>query len=123
MMQLTKNFNSNELECPCCKGLVYDQRFLDKIQIMRTIIGIPFIISPGGAYRCRIYNDSLPNSVKDSRHLHGSALDISSRGWTGSQKWQFANEAFKLCLSLGVYSSFFHVDTRPGYPVLFYGKN
>jgi uncharacterized protein YcbK (DUF882 family) len=121
-MQITKNFWSSELECPCCSGLVYDQIAIDRLQILRTIINKPFNISKGGGYRCRIYNDSLENSASNSRHLYGSAFDISSKDWSGDVKWNFIHEAMKLKFSIGEYSTFFHVDQRPGSPVWFRGK-
>jgi len=31
-----------------------------------------------GAYRTQAYNDSLPNSVNNSKHVHGNAIDIRS---------------------------------------------
>jgi len=81
----------------------------------------PFVISEGGGYRCRIYNDSLKNSASNSRHLYGSAFDISCKDWSGSIRWKFINEAMKLGFSIGQYSTFFHIDQRPGDPILFHG--
>lgn len=118
-MQVTKNFHSSEISCPCCGGLVYDPHFFELIQIVRTVMNIPFKVPQGGGYRCRMYNDSLDNSAKDSRHLHGSALDFSIVGWGGALEWKCVFEAMKLGLSVGHYKTYLHIDLRPGSPVLF----
>ena len=124
-MQLTRNFNSvyDNMACPCCNGLVYEMPFLNRVQILRDLMAIPFHLDKkgGGFYRCRIYNDSI-GGAKNSQHLHGRAMDVSTHGWTGFQKWQFVHEATKLGLSIGIYDRWFHIDLRPGNPVVFYGN-
>ena len=53
---------------------------------MREYLGVPIVIVPpdghsgGSGYRCQAYNDSLPGSVKNSRHVQGKAVDIITRG-------------------------------------------
>jgi len=118
-MQITKNFTAEEIECPCCHGMVFEQTMIDRAQILRTLMNIPFYVNSG--YRCRFHNEAIGGS-KDSQHLTGRALDIKSIGWTGRQKWQFVHEAMKLGMSVGIYKDFFHVDLRIGNPVMFYGK-
>lgn len=118
-MRLTKNFNSSEIECPCCKGLVYDQTALDRLQILRTKIDKPFIINSG--YRCRFHNDAI-GGAKDSRHLYGSAFDISTKGWDGFEMWDMINEAMHGGFSCIIYSNWLHLDLRPGKPVFLRGK-
>ena len=116
-MQLSKNFTSDEFKCPCCDGLEYNEAFINRLQVLRDIMSIPFIVTSG--YRCRIYNDSLSNSATNSRHLYGDAVDISSGGWDGRVKYKFVFEAMKLGFSVGIFPTYFHIDQRPSDPVLF----
>lgn len=93
---------------------------MKRVQILRDIIGLPFYLDPsgGGFYRCRFYNDSIGGAV-NSRHLHGCAIDISTRNWDGAIKWQVQFEAMKLGLSIGKFDTYFHLDMRLGKPVSF----
>lgn len=119
---ITKNLQSHEAECPCCEGLAYEQKFVDYLQILRDMMQIPFVYKPGGFYRCRVYNDSLSNSAKNSQHLSGRAADITTHGWTSNERWRLVKGALSLGMSVGVYSAHVHVDLRVGEPVLFYGS-
>lgn len=119
--QVTKNLNLKEIECPCCKGCVYDQAFVDYLQILRDIMQTPFYYKPGGFYRCAFYNDSLPNSSPNSKHMRGIACDILTHNWSSNEKWKFVRSAMSLGLSIGLYSAHIHADLRRGEPCLFYG--
>lgn len=125
-MQITANFNSvkDHMQCPCCNAFVYDKVFMKRVQILRDLMDTPFYLDRkgGGFYRCRYYNDSIGGAV-GSQHLHGRAMDISSHGWTGNDKWYFVRESQCLDFSVGIYPNFFHIDLRPGKPVVFYGKS
>jgi len=120
-MQVTKNFNEIEMSCPCCGALVYEQSFIDHLQLLRDILQIAFIIKPGGFYRCRYYNDSLPGGAPTSQHLRGRAADIKISSWSSFSKWKFIKESANLGLSLGFYSHHFHIDKRIGNPKTWYG--
>ncbi len=118
-MQLTKNFNSSEIECPCCSALVYAQNALDRLQILRTKIDKPFIINSG--YRCRFHNEAV-GGAKDSRHLYGSAFDISTKAFDSYLMWDLINEAMHNGFSCIIYSSWVHLDLRPGKPAMLRGN-
>ena len=114
MGKIRKNFTEEEFKCPCCGALPEGEtfeRFLDLLQVLRDIVGVPFIVTSG--FRCRIHNDSLPNSVTNSRHLHGDAADISRGGWDGQLLRKFVFEALKLGFSVGIYPTYIHIDQRP----------
>lgn len=123
---LSRNFSTktDPLRCPCCGGLLWEPEgrsgaFIRRVQILRDIMGIAFYISEGGFYRCSFYNDTLPDSAKDSQHLLSLAMDISRRGWCGATRWKFRFRAMQLGLSVGQYDTFYHVDFRKGEPVEF----
>lgn len=117
-----ENFSikGDNLACPCCQAFDYDEIFWNRVQVLRWLIDRPFIIVPGGGYRCRFYNEGLKYSVPDSRHLQGAALDVSIKGWPGDIKWFFVEQAQNLGFSLGLtYPTWIHIDDRDGKPVLF----
>jgi hypothetical protein len=117
-IQVTKNFHSGELMCPCCEALIYDQRTIDFLQISRDIVGRPFVIN--SFYRCRIHNDDTGGSPK-SQHLLGKAADISTRGWTGNDIWVMASTIQTYRFSVIIYQLHIHVDNRIGKPIFGWG--
>ena len=121
-MQVTRNFHSerDHMRCPCCNAFEWSEPFMRRVQIVRDIVGLPFYLDPsgGGFYRCRFYNDSIGGATS-SRHLYGSAMDVSKNGWSGAVKWIFEFEAMKIGLSIGRFDTYYHIDLRPGRPVSF----
>jgi len=97
--------------------------FMDKLQVMRTSIGQPFVIT--SAFRGPEYNQ-LVGGKKESKHLLGHAVDIQCNGELAAMIAHFVlhNNMFN---GLGVYQSgdwksrFLHVDDAHGghgYPVI-----
>lgn len=119
--QITKNLTSEEVKCPCCDAVVYDEHFVNLLQSLRDIINIPFIYKPGGFYRCGLYNASLSNASSTSKHTLGLACDITTHNFSSYDKWELVKFAILLGLSIGVYSAHIHIDKRDGKPSLFYG--
>lgn len=123
-MQLSENFNSisDKMHCPCCNAFQYSEVFIKRVQVLRYLLDVPFVLDRkgGGFFRCRIYNDQI-GGAKDSRHLYGDAMDLSHLGWSGSDRHFFVEQAINLGMSVGIYSNFFHIDLRSN-PVLFYGS-
>ena len=117
---ITKNLSEDEVRCKCCGDVVFHRGFCDRLQIIRDIVGIPFIHQ--SFFRCRDYNDSLPNSSPTSQHTLGRATDILTQGFTGNQKWQLVKAAMSLGFSVGIYSAHIHLDYRNGDPTIFYGS-
>lgn len=85
-----KWFTPSEFRCPCgkCGGGIakMHEGIVAEANDMREYLGVPIVIVPpdghsgGSGYRCQAYNDSLPGSVKNSRHVQGKAVDIITRG-------------------------------------------
>jgi uncharacterized protein YcbK (DUF882 family) len=75
MGNLTKNFDKEEFECPCCKANKIDINFVNKLQQARNYAEIPFHINSG--YRCKKHNKEV-GGVVDSAHLSGFAADIET---------------------------------------------
>ena len=115
-MQITEHFNSkkDKMECSCCGALVYDEHMINRLEILRQLIDVPFRVN--SFYRCAFHNKAVGGSER-SRHMHGDAVDINTRGWNGALKWEFTFEAMKLGFSVISYSDFIHIDLRPGAPI------
>ena len=79
MGDLSKNFSSLEVMCPCsCGADKISPVLIEKLQNVRNITGIPIIITSG--VRCEFYNTSIKASMNSS-HIPdgygiGNAVDI-----------------------------------------------
>jgi len=115
---ITKDF----LSCKCCNAFNYNDRFWRLMQQLRWVVDKPFYTDRkgGSGFRCSIYNKQI-KGAKDSRHLHGDALDVSTHGWSGNERYYLVREAIHLGFSVGIYQSWVHLDLRPGLPVVFHG--
>lgn len=120
LKMLPRYISESEVACPCCGSIVYDQLFVDRIQIIRDALGIPFHYS--SFYRCRDYNDSLANGSPRSQHLLGKACDIKMVGFNSHLAWNLVRLAMTFSLSVGIYSEHIHLDLRDGVPIIFYGS-
>lgn len=106
-MQITKNFKTREFACPCCKKIKYDNELVDKLQILRNLIGESIIITSG--YRCSSYNKKIKGYTK-SNHLTGQAADIK----VSKNKLKELDRLAKLVFhkgGVGTYAKHIHVDT------------
>lgn len=120
--QVTTNLTSEEVACPCCGQVHFEQRFVNLLQMLRDILDIPFHYKPGGFFRCGLYQETLRGGATNSQHPLGRACDIRMINFNGFTKWKLIHEAMKLGLSVGAYSAHIHLDLRPGTPVFYYGK-
>ena len=122
--QIAPSFNivTDHLACPCCNAFEFKEKFWKRLQVLRDIMDKPFVTDKkgGGGYRCRIYNNQI-GGAKNSRHLYGDAIDISTHGWSGEEKRFLVELAIQFEFSIGIYKSWFHLDLRPENPVLFWG--
>lgn len=85
-----KHFSRKEFRCPCgeCNGFPVEpqEKLVRAVDAMRGVFGSPVIVVPpdghsgGSGVRCQTYNDSLPGSAVNSRHVHGKAADFSAPG-------------------------------------------
>ena len=75
-----KNFDLSEFECNCggkyCTGYptYLNRQLLNNLQSLREFYKKPILITSG--LRCRGYNNSIPGSIKKSKHTQGKASDI-----------------------------------------------
>lgn len=107
---------------PSCNIEDMDKIFLSYLDTLRRLCGFPLVLNC--AYRTPAWDISKGRSGK-SYHTKGLAVDI--RCYDAIERAQIVRNAIHLGLSVGVYSSFIHVDARfldsdkMQMPVCFYG--
>lgn len=117
--KITKNFSLIEFQCKCGCKMPQDveaniMRLIGFLQIIRDQLGKPMSILSG--YRCPAHNERV-GGVPNSQHLYGRAADIASRpaGFdSGYNFYQWIENNYSPG-GLGGYSTFTHIDIRPGY--------
>lgn len=101
---------------PCYSKMNPD--ILEALDKLRGYVNVPFTIT--SSYRNPDYNKSVKGG-KNSQHLKGNAVDISTAGWSGVSKHEFLSRATEMNLSIGIYKTFFHIDCRKTGPVMWTG--
>jgi len=111
MGNLSEHFDSSEFRCPCCKKVKIDLKLIDKLEIVRQVIGnIPIEITSG--YRCKKYNQSI-GGYSDSPHLTGLAADTKC----GLRIVDYALAADLVTgIRLGLYPNHLHIDIIDPWP-------
>lgn len=115
-IQLSKHFNSNEMDCKCkldsCLETPIDINLIVGLEKLRSIVG-PLKITSG--FRCKEHNAKIGGRPK-SKHLLGEAADIQSKGMSSLAVAYEAErnvEEFRFG-GIGRYQSFTHLDVRDG---------
>jgi zinc D-Ala-D-Ala carboxypeptidase len=113
-MNTSKYFSESELQCKCCKKSVFAPGFLESIDDLREACGHP--LSASSAARCDAHNEAEGGKT-NSFHLISKpwgccAIDIKTVGWIGAKKWAFVRLAMERGFSVGIASTFIHIDRR-----------
>ncbi len=111
--QLSKNFKSDEFECPCgkCIDQFIDQRLVEKLQKVRDEYSKPINVNSG--YRCPEHNAAVKGKI-GSAHMSGLAVDIFPSLLTLDE----LDELYEICynnfdnIGDGRNKNFIHVDVR-----------
>jgi len=115
--KLSADFFEDEFWSPDTNTAKMSAEFIYKLQKLRTVVGVPFLIAPGGGYRTAEYNARMQGS-SGSKHMEGIAVDVDHTRWDGAIRFQFISAACALGFSVGIYPKHFHIDTRQGQKVL-----
>ena len=102
-------FRNAELNCNCCGFLIFSEDFRCILNDLREYCGHPFYITSG--YRCEKHNTKVGGSPT-SYHLEGRAVDISRHNMNGEQLRKLIQTALNHDLTVGIASSFVHIDDR-----------
>jgi hypothetical protein len=84
MAKITKNFTTNEMQCPCCDKCDMDEGFMISLQDVRSRCGFGFRVN--SAYRCEEYNNKVSKNTR-GQHVTGQAVDISMKDRYKRFKW------------------------------------
>ena len=103
--RLTKSFNEEEFECPCCGKNEIKMELVELLQQLRDVIKEPIIVTSG--YRCKQYNLNIGGYVH-SKHMEGKAADIKVSDMT--PKWLAGYGADMFFKRIGCYPNHVHVE-------------
>jgi len=79
VLQITKNFSTNEMMCHCgCKDSDMDEEFMKILQHIREEMQRPLAIS--SAARCSSWNEQVSSTGKNGPHTFRKAADILISG-------------------------------------------
>lgn len=116
---MSKYFHDLEFKAcnPGCDISQMSPAFLSRLDDLRAMCGFPLVLNC--AYRSKKWDIERGRSG-NSYHTKGLAVDI--RCLDSRKRVRIVSSALILGLSVGVYSSFLHIDMRPiEEQVLFYG--
>lgn len=105
-LQITKNFKSREFKCPCCNITAYDEKLIDRLQILRSLMQCSITVTSG--YRCKNQNTKVKGST-NSLHMKGIAVDIKVPSNRLADLKKYANLVF-YDSGVGYYPNHVHVD-------------
>jgi zinc D-Ala-D-Ala carboxypeptidase len=107
----SKFFTNTELACPCCQRSELAEDFLLKLEGLCEDLGFPLPVTSG--FRCKKHNSKIPGAAKNSQHMQGLAVDISTKAMTAQKRFLFIQKALALGFKgIGVYPSHIHLDER-----------
>ncbi|NRA68538.1 MAG: DUF882 domain-containing protein [Pseudobacteriovorax sp.] len=105
-----RSFSKKELQCPLTKKCEMNDVFMDKLQALRDEFDHPMIITSG--FRSPEHNKAVGGS-KNSRHLVGEAVDISTKGMSAIRKHKLLELAFAFGFNgIAQAKTYVHIDTR-----------
>lgn len=115
---MTNYFKPSELACKCCGQMKLAVGFLDRLNALREAVG--HALTPTSVCRCD-GNNRAAGGKDGSMHRIAQpwgccAADILTVGWSGAKKHAFVATAMRLGWSVGIASTFIHVDRRSDYP-------
>jgi len=112
MDKISEHFTPKDVDCNCgCGYSLINRELLDMLEEARKLACVKFIINSW--CRCQKYNDNLPNSVPNSAHIRGLAVDISAKLNKQIILKSLRQAGFK---RIGIAKTFIHVDIDPNKP-------
>ena len=105
MGDLSKNFSTQEFQCPCCGVASVDPRLVNLLQKVRDEFGKPISITSG--YRCAAHNKAVKGSATSS-HLYGFAVDVACA--SSAYRFDLLRIIPQYFVRFGVGADFIHLD-------------
>ena len=110
-MYQSKYFKPQEFACKCgCGTQEVSEVLLKELDFIRGHFGVPVRVLSGR--RCDAHNRAVGGAEK-SQHKEGLAADITVKGKTPKEVFEFLNSKFKSHYGIGLYKTFVHFDVRP----------
>jgi len=110
-VQLSKNFNSLEMQCKCRNADCVEQRIsrdlIESLQKLREDYGKSITIT--SAYRCNKHNTSI-GSNPTSQHIPGNAVDVAAADL--NDLYKKAEKYFDAIGDARSKGKFVHLDVR-----------
>lgn len=109
-------FKRSEFKCKCggryCNGFPAEpsEKLIRIADELRGAAGVSITVSSG--VRCQTHNDSIPGSVKNSRHLSGKAMDFCIKGWSSSKTLAAVKKRSGIRYAYAIDGSFVHMDVE-----------
>ena len=75
---MTPHFDAKELACRCGCGMLPQQDFMDKVEILRVRAGFSMPVT--SAARCPTHNAEVSHTGRSGPHTTGRAIDIAVSG-------------------------------------------
>lgn len=104
-------FQREEFRCPCprCGGFPAEPRekLVRMAEAVRSHFGAPATVSSG--VRCSAHNAEV-GGVSNSRHLTGSAVDLSIKGHTAQEIVQYVRTLPECAYTYAIDGSYVHMD-------------
>lgn len=123
MISLAPYFTILEIACKCCGEAKIMDSFAARLVELREAWGRPMVIN--SCCRCSKHNKAIGGAAK-SFHMFGQkningvdatiAVDVSTKGMTGGDRYKLALLAMQKGWSVGVAKTFLHFDRRSDYP-------
>jgi uncharacterized protein YcbK (DUF882 family) len=104
----SKYFSAKEFVCPCCGRADVSEELVVALNVLRETVGVPVVVTSG--YRCEGHNRAV-GGAPNSFHTYGMAADIRPVGCSLDALVRAADPLFN---GLKRYSTWVHVDVRPG---------
>ena len=107
-----KHFKESEFVCPkYCNGhpVKMKQKCVNVADRARSYFGKPATVSSG--IRCQKYNDSLSNSVSNSYHRLGKAIDFCIEGVSGTKLYNYLKKQPEVKYTYIIKGNWVHFNT------------
>lgn len=90
-----------------------DRELVSMLDLARGKAGVPFIITSG--LRSQEHNDAIPDSVKDSSHITGNAVDLLVTD--SDRRFTMLKSLFEVGFTrIGIYGAHIHCDNSKTLP-------
>ena len=113
---MTPHFDAKELACRCGCGMLPQQDFMDKVEILRVRAGFSMPVT--SAARCPAWNAEVSHTGRSGPHVRKRAIDIAVSRGNAHRLLQLALEAGFTGIGINQKGDnrYIHLDDLPDAP-------